>query len=295
MMSSPSNSPTQLSPFKVVAEGCCNHMGSLDVALKMIETAHLCGANYIKWQKRVPEESIKKDVLEGQHPFPYNSYGNTYLAHRKALEFTVDQHILLKKHSERVGIGYSTSVWDLTSAKQMVDLCDDFIKVPSAANFDFELIEWLLSNYNGEVHISLGMTTPTEREEIFKKFLNQDKIVYYHTTTIYPCEFRDLYLGEIKNLSKRFKAVGFSGHHKGIAVDILAYAFGATWIERHFTLDRTFKGTDQSASLEPGGLEKLVRDLKATCISSSEKNDMPDEEYKSEKKLRTPRGQKGNF
>ena len=278
---------------KVVAEGCCNHMGDIDLALKMTDIAFLSGADYIKWQKRIPEESVKKEVLNNPHPNSFHSYGNTYLDHRKSLEFTVDQHALLKKHAETVGIGYSTSVWDLPSAKEMIHLCDDFIKIPSAANFDFELIEWLLDNYHGQVHISLGMTGPQEREKIFRRFYEfNKKIVYYHTTTIYPCEFEFLYLGEIKDLAERFHNVGYSGHHRGIAVDILAYALGATWIERHFTLDRTFKGTDHAASLEPRGLELLCRDLKASYLSFNKKVLMPEGEKISEEKLRTPNGQK---
>lgn len=278
---------------KVVAEGCCNHKGDIDIALEMTDAAKMSGADYIKWQKRVPEESVQKEVLDRSHPNWYHSYGKTYLDHRVALEFSIDQHVMLKKHSEKIGIGYSVSVWDLTSAKEMISLCDDFIKIPSAANFDFDLIEWILDNYKGQVHISLGMTDPSERERIFKRLAGyDDKIVYYHTTTIYPCDFDKLHLGEIKSLAKRFQNVGYSGHHKGIAVDIMAYAFGATWIERHFTLDRTARGTDHAASLEPVGLDKMTRDLKAAYLAASKKVKMDDDEKKSEIKLRTPNGQK---
>lgn len=278
---------------KVIAEGCCNHMGDINLALKMTDVAKECGADYIKWQKRVPEESVKKEVLEAPHPNSHHSYGKTYLEHRNKLEFTIDQHVLLKNHADKIGIGYSTSVWDLTSAKQMIDLCDEFIKIPSAANFDFSLIEWLLDNYKGKIHLSLGMTNNKQKEVIFNRFNKyNDKLVYYHTTTIYPCEFEKLYLTEIKNLAKNFNEIGFSGHHKGIAVDILAYAFGATWIERHFTLDRTFKGNDHAASLEPRGLGLLCRDLNSAYLSCNEKLEVPYEEKISEEKLRTPNSQK---
>lgn len=282
-------SSEELPACKVVAEGCCNHMGSIDLAKKMTEVAKECGADYIKWQKRNPEESVKKEILNNPHPCPENSYGKTYLEHRKNLEFDHKQHYHLKKHAERIGIGYSTSVWDLTSAKEVIEYCNHFVKVPSAANLNFELIEWLLDNYKGKVHISLGMLSWSKREEIFKRFFHyNDKIVYYHTTTVYPCEFENLYLGDLKYLSSKFDEIGFSGHHKGIAMDIMAYAWGAQWIERHFTLDRTFKGTDHAASVEPSGLSKLVRDLKAAKLSSKVKTEVPEQEKNSENKLRVP-------
>ena len=142
------------------------------------------------------------------------------------------------------------------------------IKIPSATNLHFELLGYLCDNYEGEIHISTGMTTKSEIEKIviFCEDKNRSKdIVLYNCISGYPVPFEDISLLEINNLitkyHKRIKATGFSGHHLGIAVDIAAITLGAEWVERHFTLDRTWKGTDHSASLEPDGLRKLVRDI----------------------------------
>lgn len=277
----------------VVAEGCCNHMGDLDTAFKMTEIAKLSGADFIKWQKRNAELSIKEEILKGPHPNVRHAFGDTYLEHRRNLEFTVEEHEKLKKHADKIDIGYAVSVWDLESAKEMIHLSDTFIKVPSAANYDFDLINYLLENYQGQVHISLGMLSRIQKEALFTKFNNyNNKIVYYHTTTSYPCPFEHLFLKEIEYLASRFDTVGFSGHHKGIAVDIEAYTYGARWIERHFTLDRTLPGTDQAASLEPGGLGKLARDLRAAHTCNHIKPFVTEEEKQAAKKLRTPNSEK---
>ena len=136
-------------------------------------------------------------------------------------------------------------------------------KVPSAVNNNTKLLEWIYKNYNGEIHISLGMTTKKEEDNIIKIARETKKInktILYHCVSGYPVEVRELYLLEITNLLNKYgeelKGVGFSGHHTGIAADISAITLGAKYIERHFTLDRTWKGTDHAASLEPDGLRE---------------------------------------
>lgn len=278
---------------KLIAEGCCNHMGDLDIAFKMTESAKQCGADFIKWQKRNPKSSIKEEVLNSPHPNAMHAFGDTYLEHRENLEFTIEEHEALKAHADKLDIGYAVSVWDLESAKQMIHLCDDFIKIPSAANYDFDLIYYLLTYYSGQIHISLGMLDRAQKEDLFRRLSPHDsRIVYYHTTTSYPCPFEHLFLKDIEMISTRFGVAGFSGHHRGIAADIEAYTYGARWIERHFTLDRTMKGTDQAASLEPGGLENLARDLKVAHLANHEKIIVTEDEKASAKKLRTPNSEK---
>lgn len=284
---------SRLEPCKLVAEGCCNHMGDIDLAFQMTEEAKLRGADFIKWQKRNPKLSVKKEILDGPHPDARHAFGNTYLEHREALEFSISEHELLKKHADKVDIGYAASAWDLESAKEIMHLCDDFMKIPSAANYDLDMIYYLLDNYHGKLHISLGTLGYQQKQKLFVKLLHGfDKIVFYHTTTKYPCDFKDINLKEIKVLAEKFNEVGFSGHHKGLAIDNIAYAYGASWIERHFTLDRTLKGTDHSASLEPRGLEILARDLKASYLANTEKRVVDEEELKNAHKLRTPNSEK---
>ncbi len=279
-------------PF-VIAEAGCNHMGNMDIAKDLIETAaHFCKADAIKFQKRCPKELLTPEQYNAPHPNPENSYGATYGEHREFLEFNLEQHAQLKRWCEEAGIIYSTSVWDLTSAKEIVSLNPLFIKIPSACNTHFEMLEWLCDNYGGEIQLSFGMTTRDEEEKIVQLFERKNRakdLILYNCTSGYPVPFKDVCLLEITRMKKQFegrvKAIGFSGHHLGIAVDVAAYTLGAEYIERHYTLDRTWKGTDHAASLEPDGIRKLVRNLNAVYQSLTFKSEeiLPIEKIQREK------------
>jgi sialic acid synthase len=256
---------------KIIAEIGCNHKGDMQIAKEMIQTAAVfCKADVVKFQKRNNKELLSEKEYNAPHPDPENSYGDTYGMHREHLEFNIEQHKKLKEWCEEFGVIYSASVWDVTSAKEIVSLNPKLIKIPSACNLNKGLLEYLCDNYSGEIHISLGMTTHEEEEQIVSFFelkkRNSD-LVLYSCTSGYPVSFEDICLLEIVRLKETFgnrvKAIGFSGHHLGIAVDTAAIVLGAEWIERHFTLDRTWKGTDHAASLEPDGIRKLVRNCKA--------------------------------
>jgi len=255
----------------VVAEIGCNHKGSLEIAKELIDLAKECNANYVKFQKRNPSELLTENQYASPHPNPMHAYGDSYGEHRDNLEFDIDQHKELKNYCDKKDIGYSSSVWDITSVKEIIGLNPDFIKVPSACNNHIEMLKILRDDYGGEVHISMGMTTHEEENKIVKLFedkkVAKSRLVIYACTSGYPVPFEDVSLLEIHRLIKayegRVKLVGFSGHHLGIAVDVSAYTLGAQWIERHFTKDRTWKGTDHAASLEPTGMRKLIRDLHA--------------------------------
>lgn len=267
-------------PF-VIAEAGCNHMGQMEIAKDLIETAaHFCKADAIKFQKRNPKELLTKEQYNAPHPNPVNSYGDTYGAHREYLEFDLEQHKQLKAWCEEAGIVYSTSVWDLTSAKEIASISPKFIKIPSACNTHYEMLEWLCDNYEGEIQLSFGMTTKEEEEEIvtlFEKKGRAKDLIIYNCTSGYPVPFKDVCLLELVRIKeeygKRVKAIGFSGHHLGIAIDVAAYTLGAEYIERHYTLDRTWKGTDHAASLEPEGVRKLVRNLNSTYDSLTYKSE----------------------
>ena len=277
---------------KVVSEIGCNHKGSLEIAKEMVKvTAEFVGADYVKFQKRTNKELLSDEEYSTPHPNPKNSYGATYGEHREFLEFSVEQHEELKHFCEKLNIGYATSVWDFTSAKEIAALKPDFIKIPSACNLNFAVIDYLLSDYSGDIHISLGMTNRAEEKRIIERFEDSgvlDRLVLYACTSGYPVPHQDVCLLEIKrfnqNYKERVKAIGFSGHHLGIAIDVAAQTLGAEWIERHFTLDRTWKGTDHAASLEPDGFRRLVRDSKAVAESLEEK---PEEILEIEKPQRT--------
>ncbi|AIE86668.1 sialic acid synthase [Fimbriimonas ginsengisoli Gsoil 348] len=248
----------------------CNHKGDLMIAKQMINVAaSFSGVDVIKFQKRNPQEALSPNQYNSVHPVPENSYGQTYGAHREFLEFTVDQHRELKATCEENRVEYSSSVFDLTSAKEIASLNPRFIKIPSQGNLRFGMLEYLCDEYHGDMHVSFGMTTHLEEQEIVEVFVKKGRaknLVIYSCTSGYPVAHEDLCLLEIVRLKNTYgstvKEIGFSGHHNGIAADVAATTLGVSWIERHFTLDRTWKGTDHAASLEPDGLRRLVRDVR---------------------------------
>ena len=254
---------------KIIAEIGCNHQGDINIAKRLVKQAALSGADYVKFQKR----SIKYllgDKYYKKHPAPSNSFGVNYGKHREFLEFNIINHLDLYAECKKNQIKYAVSVWDkksaLTFLKSKIKL--DYIKIPSASNLDFELLNVICEKFKRNIHISLGMTKEKETDKIFefilKKKRNKD-LVFYSCTSEYPSKVENVHLLEIINLKKKYlkyiKCIGFSGHHLGISLDTAAYTLGAEYIERHFTLDRTMKGTDHSASLEPQGLTKLSRNL----------------------------------
>jgi N-acetylneuraminate synthase len=262
---------------KVIAEVGCNHKGDMDIAKELIMNAALfCKVDVVKFQKRNPSELLTAEQYAAPHPNAANAYGDTYGAHREFLEMDTDQHRQLKAWCEEFGIEYSTSVWDLTSAQEIAPLNPSLIKIPSACNLHWDMLGYLCESYAGEVHLSFGMTTQAEEEEIVAFFEERGRakdLILYSCTSGYPVAFGDICLHELLRLRNKFagrvKAIGFSGHHLGIAADVAAMALGAEWVERHFTLDRTWKGTDHAASLEPDGMRKLTRDLRNVYQSLS--------------------------
>lgn len=284
---------------KVIAEIGCNHMGNLEIAKQMITVAATyCKVDYVKFQKRDNKywASLKPEIYYKPHPNPIHSYGETYLEHREFLEFNIKQHRELKDLCDKLGIEYSSSVWDLNSAREIASLEPSYIKVPSACNNNYEMLNWLCENFKGEIHVSTGMTKKSEIDDLVDFFVRKKRnedLILYHCVSGYPVRFKDTCLLEIKRLKEKFgniiKDVGYSGHHLGIAIDIAAYVLGANIIERHFTLDRTWKGTDHAASLEPDGLRKLKRDLMATYESLKYKvTDILDFEQEQLNKLKFP-------
>lgn len=305
---------------KVVAEIGCNHMGDLNLAKELMLLAKGTGATYAKFQKRCAKELLTEEQYNKPHPVPSNAFGGTYGAHREFLEFDVKQHRELWQYGKEIGIEWATSVWDVTSAREMIQIPCDFLKVrvrqerarrahcgasardgrarlpprgarltafarprhspsasqvPSACNNHFEMLKVLRDEFSGKVHVSTGMTTKKEIEDVVAFFEEtgqaKSRLVVYNCTSGYPVPFKDVCMLELVRLYQeyggRVHELAFSGHHLGISIDIAAYTLGAKWIERHFTKDRTMKGTDHAASLEPAGLGKLVRDLEATYQS----------------------------
>jgi N-acetylneuraminate synthase len=279
----------QISPAQVIAEVGCVHLGSMDRAKKLISLAKACGADYVKFQKRNPDECVPEHLKNQPHPNQIFAYGKTYLEHRKNLELPIDQHYLLQKYCNDIGIKYACSVWDKTSAIDIISLNPEFIKIPSACNHNRDLIKYILGHFYGDIHISTGMTSLSERTSLveYLKSLSPKRFVVYHCTSIYPCPFEKLHLLEISKLAESGLRVGFSNHGYGIASDIAAWMLGAKYIERHFIDDRTIRHTDASASLEPEGLRKLCRDLNNVYRAMTRSPELPDEQEIAERnKLR---------
>ncbi len=241
----------------------------MKLAMKMIDVlVNFCDVKFVKFQKRNPIELLGEKKYNLPHPVPSNSFGATYGLHREKLEFDINQHKKIQSYCKKKKIEYMCSAWDLTSLKQLISLKMRHIKIPSACNNNIELLTYLFKKFNGFCHISLGMTTQKEERQIFnlaKKYKKNKKLILYACTSDYPVKQEDICLLEISRLRKKYEkriaSIGFSGHHQGISADVAAGTLGVKWIERHFTLDRTLKGTDHAASLEPDGVRRVKRDL----------------------------------
>jgi N-acetylneuraminate synthase len=283
-------------PPKVVAEIGCNHQGKLELAKELLTLAKQAGATVGKFQKRTVEELLTPQQFNAPHPVPRNSFGETYGQHRNCLEFSIEQHQALQNHCESIGLVYSCSVWDTRAAEEIVSLSPSFIKVGSPSNQHWEMQKVLRDGYTGEVHISTGMTTKEEIDKIVNFWEEgtgnaQNRVVLYNCTSGYPVPYEDVCMLDLRMLYQKYahrvKAIGFSGHHTGVAIDVAAYALGAQWIERHFTKNKAWKGTDHAASLEPDDLRMLVCNLQDTYKAMTYKQeDILDLEREQRAKLK---------
>lgn len=283
---------------RVIAEIGGTHLGSLDRAKELARLARISGVKYLKSQKRNPIESVPEELQNAPHPNPQFSYGETYLEHRQNLELPIEDHDALLRYCEdELDIYYSLSVWDMTSAQEVIDMNPAFIKVGSPSNQHWDMLKLIFDEYEGtgeeDIHISLGMVTWQERTQIVQFAADQgvdpQRLVWYHCTSEYPCPFDRLYLREVQAIREVIdprSSVGFSNHGFGIAADVAAYTLGATWVERHFIDDRTIRHTDAAPSLEPAGIQKLCRDLNAVHKALQAKEQMSEDELAQRKKLK---------
>lgn len=280
-----------MKPPKIIAEIGCNHKGDMDIALELIDTAAHCKVAGVKFQKRCIRELLTDKEYNVPHPCYYNSYGKTYGEHRQHLEFTLSQHRRLQARCKKLGIMYGCSVWDCSSAKEIATLEPDFMKIPSAMNCCTELLRTVIEVYAGPIHVSLGMTTRAEEKRIVEYFkLNKrlGDLVLYICTSSYPAQNDEICLLDISRLKREYPGIpiGNSGHHKGLQLDMAAVTLGAEWLERHFTEDRSWKGTDHAASMEYDGLRRLVRDTAIIAAAMKEKDQFSEREMVQRKKLK---------
>ena len=253
----------------LIAEVGCNHMGDLELAKRFIDVARsFCEVRHVKFQKRSNRELLSSELYHAPHPAPHNSFGDTYGAHREHLEFTSEEHRELREYCDERDTVYASSVWDVSSLREIIRIGPQYIKIPSATNTNIDLLAQACDTFGGDIHVSLGMTTRAEEEavvEVARTHGRAGDLVLYACTSGYPIQPDEACLLEIPRLTDTYgeeiRAVGYSGHHNGISLDVVAFTLGARYIERHFTLDRTWKGTDHAASLEPDGLRRLERNL----------------------------------
>lgn len=253
----------------IVAELGNNHNGDVDVAHRMIDAAADAGVDSVKLQMRdvwrnPPAEWDR--VYNGP-----NSYGQTYLEHRQALELDKGEYRKLVEHAHARGIQCGASIWDCASLETAMVADVDWLKAPSALITNGSVmgcLEWAAIQHGYPIVISCGMSTEGEVRRAVEGYAwpDRDKLTLLHCTSAYPCDNRDVHLvtmsilrGEWGHLAR----IGISGHWCGIQIDAAAVALGAEFVERHFSLNRTWRGTDHAASLEPHGLECLVRDVRA--------------------------------
>lgn len=250
-------------PTFIVAEAGVNHQGELYIAKMLVDVAVDAKADAVKFQKRTIEKILTKEGLKRPYGGPH-SFGETYGEHRRALELSGDDYKEIKRYCDEKGIIFLASAWDEDSADFLEKLHVPAYKIASADLTNTPLLEYIAQK-GKPVILSTGMSNMDEIEHAvnsIKKY--NDQLILMQCTSTYPSRFEDIHLEVIKTLSKKFNVpVGYSGHELGIAISLAAVALGAVMIERHFTIDRTMKGGDHAASLEPRGLKKLVRDIRA--------------------------------
>lgn len=268
----------------IIAEIGQNHQGDIKIAKRLIDVAKNCGANAVKSQKR------NIDLLSPEFANrPYqseNSFGKTYGEHRRALELSEANWLELFDYAKKINIDFFASPWDISSADFLNNFGCEIIKIPSPLLTHKDYIK-RISTYNLATILSTGMSNLNEIDEAVE-VLSKNELYILQCTSSYPTEFEDINLTAITTLRNRYNFItGFSGHHRGIAIDISAITLGAKIIERHFTLDRTWKGTDHTVSLEPQGLEKLVRDINNVLLAFGDGNKkLMDCELSTKNKLR---------
>ncbi|MBP2435675.1 N-acetylneuraminate synthase family protein [Microbacterium amylolyticum] len=247
-------------PAFVIAEIGLNHNGSVELAKHLIDVAANAGADAVKFQKRTPEICTPAYMRDVPRETPWGTM--SYLEYRHRVEFDRDQYIDIGDHALLRGLEWFASPWDVPSVEFLEDLGVVAHKVASASVTDIELLE-ALRDTGKPVILSTGMSTMDEIDRAVET-LGTSNLVVMHATSTYPMEPDEANLRMIPVLRDRFPGVpvGYSGHERGLQISLAAVALGAQAIERHITLDRTMWGSDHAASLEPGGLSTLVRDIR---------------------------------
>ena len=275
-------------PTYVVSEIGINHNGDLEIAKALIKAAKEAGVDAVKFQKRTPELCVPPEQRGQMRETPWGYI--SYLDYRYKVEFDVDDYKEIDRYCKELGITWFASVWDEPS----VDFLEQFnpvcYKIPSASLTDHSLLKHLKKT-NRPLILSTGMSTIAQiRESV--SVVGTDHLIITHATSTYPCEPEELNLKMVETLRKEFPCpIGYSGHEVGLIPSVIAVAFGACMVERHITLDRAMWGSDQAASVEPNGFERLVKYIRVTeqAVGDGVKK-VYESEMSSLKKLRRVQG-----
>lgn len=246
-------------PAYVTGEIGINHNGDVQNALKLIDAAVAAGCDAVKFQKRTPEICTPRDQWDIERDTPWGRM--TYIDYRHRVEFGTDEYAQIDAYCKSKGIAWFASPWDT----EAVDFLEGFevpaYKVASASLTDDELLTRIRET-GRTVILSTGMSTPEQIAHAVE-VLGTDNLIICHATSTYPAKAEELNLRVINTLAEQFPVpIGYSGHETGLQTTVAAVTLGAAFVERHITLDRTMWGSDQAASVEPQGLERLVRDIR---------------------------------
>jgi N-acetylneuraminate synthase len=247
-------------PVYITGEIGINHNGELANAFALIDQAAAAGCDAVKFQKRTPEVCTPRDQWDIERDTPWGRM--TYIDYRHRVEFGEDDYRQIDSHARSRGISWFASPWDVAA----VDFLEQFDvpahKVASASLTDDELLRRLRAT-GRTIILSTGMSTPKQIRHAVE-VLGSENIVLCHATSTYPAKPTELNLRMIHTLQSEFPNVpiGYSGHETGLQTTLAAVALGAVFVERHITLDRAMWGSDQAASVEPPGLQRLVRDVR---------------------------------
>ena len=275
-------------PTYIVAEIGINHSGDLETARRLIDAAVHAGVDAVKLQKRTPELCVPPDQQTQMRDTPWGYI--TYLEYRHHVEFGREAYAAIDVHCREKEVDWFVSVWDEPSVDFMETFDPPCYKIPSAALTDESLLRRLRQTGRPLI-LSTGMST-MEQIERAVAMLDRSRLLLTHATSSYPCEPDELNLRAIETLRRKFEVpVGYSGHEVGLIPSAVAVALGACLVERHITLDRALWGSDQAASVEPGGFERLVKYIRVTELALGDGvKRVYDSEVASLRKLRRVNG-----
>jgi len=248
-------------PTYIVSEIGINHNGSLEDAKRLIDASMLARVDAVKFQKRTPELCVPLEQRDKMRETPWGYI--SYLDYRYKVEFGETEYAAIDAYCAERNLQWFASVWDEPSVDFMEPFDPVCYKIPSASLTDHDLLRRVRAT-GKPIFISTGMST-MEQIEAAAEVLGTDDLLINHTTSTYPCEPEELNLAAIKTLREKFPCpIGYSGHEVGLIPTVVAVALGACSVERHITLDRANWGSDQAASVEPGGFQRLVKYIRVT-------------------------------